>query len=170
MAESETDSRSDLRLLDARKVRVRRDSFGKLHLEIGIEERYGPVHVFRCLPLTQPDRYISLQEEEGAEIGILPQLGELDGESRRLLEEELDLYYLKARVQGIEKVENRNGLLAWYLVTDRGKKTVFIRDRQHIRPLGDGRVILTDIHEAKYEVPRAEMLDDRSRHWLESEM
>ena len=33
-----------------------------------------------------------------------------------------------------------------------------------------GVPILTDIHDAKYEIPRFEDLDERSRHWLEIEL
>jgi len=30
--------------------------------------------------------------------------------------------------------------------------------------------LLTDIHEAKYEIPRFDELDEKSRHWLEIEV
>ena len=88
----------------------------------------------------------------------------------RALERELDLYYLKARVRKINHVEAKNGLITWELLTDMGPKTVHIRDRQHIRPLADGRTILTDIHDAKYEVPPMDQLDEKSRDWLSIEL
>jgi hypothetical protein len=162
-------SKTELRLLDPKKTQLRQDSFGRLNLEVGIEERYGPVKVVRCLPLTQPDRFLSVQDDEGNEIGILGDLRELDSESRKLVEAELELYYLKAQVRAIRKVESRNGIITWDLETDLGPRTVHVRDRQHIRPLKDGRIILTDIHEAKYEIPPMETLDERSRFWLEIE-
>jgi len=161
--------KNDLRLLDPKKVRLRADSFGRLHLELGIEERWGPVRALRSLPLTQPDRFISLQDEEGEEIGLLPDATALDAESRRALTRELEQYYLKARVRAIRRVEARNGVITWELDTDLGPRTVHVRDRQNIRSLADGRTILTDIYEAKYEVPPGDELDDRSRHWLEIE-
>src|SRR3712207_3872489 len=99
--------KSDLRLLDPKRSTLRQDEYGRLRLEIGFEERYGPVRAVRCLPLTQPDRYISIQLEEGEEVGLITDLKELDAESRRAVEQDLDLYYLKAEVQGITKVESR---------------------------------------------------------------
>lgn len=165
----ESSAKSDLRMLDPKKVRVRTDSFERLQLEVGFEERYGPVRAVRCLPLTQPDRYISLQDDEGEEIGILADLSQLDAESRNAVETDLGLYYLKARVTAIHKVENRNGILTWELTTSLGPKTVHLRDRSHIRSLPGGRTILTDIHEAKYELPPLDELDEKSRHWLEIE-
>lgn len=165
----ESTSKSDLRLLDPKKVQVRADSFGRLQLEVGFEERYGPVKAVRCLPLTQPDRYISLQDDEGEEIAIIADLAQLDRESREAIEEELRLYYLKAQITTISKVENRNGIHTWEVMTNLGPKTVHIRDRQHIRSLPGGRTVLTDIHEAKYEIPPVDELDEKSRHWLEIE-
>ena len=161
---------SDLRLLDPKKVQIKTDAYHRLQLEVGIEERYGPVRAVRCLPLTRPGQYISLQDDEGAEIGIIADLADLDRESRKAVEADLDLYYLKVAVQAIQKVEARNGVITWELETDRGPRTVHVRDRQNIRPLPNGRTILTDIHEAKYEIPRFEDLDERSRHWLEIEL
>jgi uncharacterized protein DUF1854 len=161
--------KSDLRLLDPKRVRLRTDSFQRLHLEVGFEERYGPVRAVRCLPLSQPGKFISIQDDEGEEIGIIPDAGDLDGDSRQALEKDLELYYLKAEVQAIKKVESRNGILTWELETSLGPKTVHLRDRQNIRPLPNGRIILTDIHGAKYEIPPIDTLDEKSRSWLEVE-
>ncbi len=163
-------SKSDLRLFDAKQIRLRQDAFGQLHLEVGIEERYGPVRALRALPLNRPHEYIALQDEEGEEIGVLRDMRELDAESRRALEAELEIAYLKAAVTAVRGVESRNGIISWDLETEMGPRRVHVRDRQNIRPLPDGRVILTDIHGARYEVPPLDCLDERSRHWLEIEM
>ena len=165
-----TSENNDLRLLDPRALRIRRDAFNRLHLEIGIEERYSPVRVLRCLPLTRPGEFIAVQDEEGTELGIIASVAELEPESRKAVEEELELYYLKARVLKIHHVEARNGLITWELETDRGPRKVHVRDRQHIRPLPDGRTMLTDIHEARFDIPQAAELDEASRHWLEIEL
>lgn len=163
-------SKSELRLLDPKHTRVRRDPYGRLQLEIGIEERHGPVRALRCLPLTKPDQFISLQDDEGTEIGVIADLETLEGESRKAILEELDFYYLKPRVLRIHKVENKNGIITWDLETDLGPRKVHVRDRQNIRPLGNGRTILTDIHNAKFEVPAPDELDPKSRQWLEIEL
>src|ERR1051325_5697848 len=106
---------SDLRLLDPREIRLKKDPFSRLHLEVGFEERYGPVRAVRCLPLTKPDRFISIQDEEGVEIGIIADVAQLDPESRAAMNEALDFYYLKAQVSSIKKVETKNGIISWEL-------------------------------------------------------
>ena len=163
-------SKTDLRLLDPRAVQLRADALGRLRLQVGIEERYEPVKAVRCLPLTQPERFISFQDEAGDEIGVLEEVASLDPESLRVLRTELEQGYLKARVTKIHRVEARNGIITWELTTDLGEKRVHIRDRNNIRPLPDGRIVLTDIHEGKYEVPPIDQLDEASRKWLEIEL
>jgi len=163
-------SNADLRLLEPKCVRLSRDAFGALRLEIGIEERYEPVRVLRALPLTDPNRFISFTDDEGAEIGILEDPSRLDPESRKILEEEIQLVYLRAEVRSIVKVNPRVGLVSWELDTSLGPRTIYLKDRHDIRPLPDGRIILTDVHGAKYEIPSLDALDDRSRAWLEIEM
>jgi hypothetical protein len=170
MSECVPTAKNDLRLLDPKRVRIQPDAFGRLSLEVGFEERYAPVRALRTLPLTRPSEFISLQDEEGEEIGILADLSQLDAESRRAVESELDTHYLKVRVRSIKHVESKNGLISWQLDTDYGPRQVHVRDRQHIRPLPDGRTILLDIYDARYEVPPRDQLDERSRHWLEIEM
>lgn len=162
--------KSELRLLDPKRTQLRKDSYGRLQLEIGIEERHGPVRALRCLPLTRPDQFISLQDDEGTEIGIIPELSALDPDSRQAVLAELDFYYLKPRVLRIHRVEAKNGIITWDLETDLGPRKVHVRDRQNIRPLGNGRTILTDIHNAKFEIPAADELDPKSRQWLEIEL
>src|SRR5438105_10777794 len=117
--------RGELRLLDPKTVRLERDPFRRLRLCIGFEERYEPVHVVRCLPLTNPDRFLSLQDEEGEEIGIIEDPGGLDAQSLRIVEEELDLGYLNAQVRRILKVIPRQGLVSWEVDTELGPRTVY---------------------------------------------
>ena len=67
-------------------------------------------------------------------------------------------------------VDPRQGLISWDLDTSLGPRTIYLKDRSDIRPLPDGRIILTDVHGAKYQIPPVDQLDDRSRSWLEIEM
>ncbi len=161
--------KGDLRIFDSRKIRLRLDRDNRLQLEIGIEERHGPVTIVRSLPLTQADRFLSLQDEEGEEIGLIRDLNELDPESQKAVTAELELGYLQPQVTAIEKVDARHGVITWHLVTDMGPRVIHVRDRSHIRTLPGGRTILTDIHEGKYEIPPLDQLDAKSRGWLEIE-
>ena len=170
MAAPHVENKADVRLLDARTVKFGLDPFSRLTLEVGIEERYDPVRAVRCLPLTDRDRFISLQDDEGHEIGILETLEGMDRESRRRLEDELDLVYLHPHVTAIHGVETGKGIITWKFSTTIGDREVYVKDRNDIRPLPDGRIVVTDVHGTKYEIPGFDKLDERSRRWLEIEL
>ena len=54
-------------------------------------------------------------------------------------------------------------------ITDRGLRTAHVKERSNIRPLPDGRIMLTDVDGVKYEII-PDQLDERSRSWLEIEV
>src|SRR5688572_3065075 len=115
---------NDLRLLDPKSVTLRADAFGRLWLREGEGEEQGPVQSFRAQPLTNPTRFISLQTDEGEELGLIPDIEALDTNSLAALERDLELYYLKAKVRTIHHVENKNGLITFDLVTDLGERRI----------------------------------------------
>lgn len=161
----------DAGLLDAASLRFFEDDAGALHVDTGIGERFGPLQVQRCRPLTRPRDWILLRElENEREVGIIPALDEVAQPGRAMLERQLEREYVRTRVLAIHHAEAKFGIITWDLETEMGRRTVYLRDRQNIRSLPDGRVILLDIHDGRYEIPPLEQLDEQSRHWLEIEM
>jgi Domain of unknown function (DUF1854) len=153
--------------LDPRAVRARRDERGRLVVTLGggVETVEG-VRPVRAFPLTAPDRQIVLLDTEDRELGVIQELKRLDRESREAIEAELEIAYLVAHVTAIQSVRSRFGVTTWELETDRGPRTAHVKERSDIRPLPDGRIILTDVHGVQYEIPTPEELDERSRSWL----
>jgi hypothetical protein len=124
------------------------------------------VRPVRAFPLTAPDRQIVLLDAEDRELGVIQELKRLDRESREAIEAELEIAYLVAHVTAIHSVRSRFGVTTWELDTDRGPRTAHVKERSDIRPLPNGRIILTDVHGVQYEIPPPEALDERSRSWL----
>jgi hypothetical protein len=166
-AERESSPGGDLQFLDPRAVRARRNALGQLVVTLGggVETVEG-VRPVRAFPLTAPDRQIALLDAEDRELGVIRELKRLDRESRAAIEAELEIAYLVARVQVIHSVRSRFGVTTWELETDRGPRTAHVKERSDIRPLPDGRIILTDVHGIQFEIPPPAELDDRSRSWL----
>ena len=160
----------DVCILDPRTAHLRRDEFGRLTLEIGVCERHHPVRLLRCLPLSDPERFISVRGDDDHEIGLIRELAELDADSQRVADEELTLHYLKAKVLSVQKIERRNGLLCWEMETDLGPRTTYLRSRRDARFMDDGHIVLTDIHGGKFEMAPIAELDPRSRRWVEGEI
>jgi hypothetical protein len=160
----------DLCFLDPRDVRARRNERGKLVVTLGAGvQTVEDVRPLRAFPLTAPDRQIVLLDAEDHELGVIRELKALDRESREAIEAELEVAYLVPRVKNIRSVISRFGVTTWELETDRGVRTAHVKERTDIRPLPDGRIILTDVDGVRYEIPPVEELDERSRVWLEIE-
>jgi hypothetical protein len=157
----------DLQFLDPRQIRVRRNERQKLVVTLGcgVETLEG-IRPIRAFPLTSPDRQIVLLDVEDNELGVIRDLKALDRETREAIEAELEIAYLVTRVQEIRSVLSRFGVTTWDLETDRGPRVAHVKERSDIRPMPDGRIILTDVDGVKYEIPPLDELDERSRSWL----
>jgi len=157
------------RYLDVRDLRLFRDDFGKLHLQVG-GRKYKGVRPVRLFPISAPNQEIAFQDAEGKEIGILKEMKALDADSRRCLDEELELIYFVPRVTAIKGVISRHGTTTWDLETDRGPRRIHVKDRSDIRRLPGRRVLLVDVFGLKHDIPDYTQLDERSRALLEQEM
>src|SRR5690349_16932857 len=74
---------------DPNIISFRRDAWGCLLLERSGGSEPTVVEPVRCFPLTHPTEHVSLLDIEGREVLRIASLNELDGEQRRLLEQEL---------------------------------------------------------------------------------
>jgi Domain of unknown function (DUF1854). len=84
---------AELVWLDPKQLRFFKEK-GILRLTIGEERSYWKVQVYRCFPLTDPNRYISVRDAMNREIGLIRDLSELSQDSRKVVEEELERRYL----------------------------------------------------------------------------
>ncbi len=159
----------EVRFLDPQKLRLFRNPFYELCLEIEGEGIYTKVRPVKAFPLTRPHQYIAFYTETGEEIGILPRLKHLPSESKKTLLEELELIYFSPKILSIKKVQSHHGATTWEVETDRGSRTLHVRERGDIRLLPKGRVVITDINGVRFEIENLDQLDERSRLLLEQE-
>ena len=87
------------RYLDAAELIFTRSEVGTARLEIQDEVCHLRVVVRRLMPLSNPEKYISLAADEDTEIGILVNPSELAPESLKILREELDKRYFTPTIQ-----------------------------------------------------------------------
>ena len=159
---------SETPFLDPAAVTLAADPFGKLCLTLNGITHAG-VRPLRALPLNAPRRWIFLLDAEDKEIGILPDTAGLAGDSLAALEAELDLAYFVTRITRIVGVRARHGVTTWNLETERGAKTIHVKDRGDIRHLPAGHILFADVYGMKYEIPDIAQLDQRSRDFIETD-
>ncbi|MBD3243252.1 MAG: DUF1854 domain-containing protein [Chitinivibrionales bacterium] len=165
----QTDIDTEFRHLAPSEIEISRDGGNKLRLRTVGGDTFDAVKPVRAFPLTSPDNCVFLMDAEGSEIGLIPDVKQLEEKSRRILEEELSQEYFVTRVDAIKSVKSRHGVTTWGLITERGDRTIHVKDRTDIRKLPGRRVLFTDVEGMRYEVPNAEQLDNRSQNLLDSE-
>jgi hypothetical protein len=153
-------------LLDSKSLTLELDAAGKLWAIVhGSGERIF-VLARRAFPLTQPSQYISLLDEQGKECACFSSLEELAPEPRGALERALsegDFLPLITRISSVTQEATR---ALWRVETDHGATEFVVDQEDHVRPLEDGRHLISDAHGMRYLVPVPRNLDPASRKIL----
>jgi len=153
--------------LDPTKIRIIRDSHRRVLLKVGEEEKVV-YRVMRSFPLTGPEKYLSLADEEGKELGMIRQLKDLDPSSRKILEEELERAYFVPIIKRILAVKELYGGVTDIAVeTDRGYREFELRSKETIRFVGLSRIMITDVDGNRYEIRDMGAMDARSKSLIE---
>jgi len=157
---------SQLRMIDARKVRFTKVG-ARLDITLEGDKTYEKVTIRRAFPLSLPTSFHSVRDSDNKEIGMLCELTNLDTESRRLLDLELERRYMVAIIRKIVKVTERFGTVDWDVETDRGECRFTTRDlRENTIRVGASHYLLTDVENNRFEVPDLNALDQNSQSLL----
>ncbi|MDI7276882.1 MAG: DUF1854 domain-containing protein [Anaerolineae bacterium] len=156
----------ELCLLDPQKLRFSYSPIGAVRLEIAGERCYLSVEIARSFPIDEEDHYLSVRnalDEEHPEIGMIADVEGLDPESRLVVQEELYRRYFVPRILTITRLKEEFGVLNFDVETDRGPREFSVRNPQeHLREIGDERMLVIDIDGCRYEIPDLRQLDRKS--------
>ena len=170
-AERPYDLQNELTLLDPAHLRLFRDRFEDLNLELEDGRTVGPVTAHRAFPITAEEGFIVLRDGDGQEVGVVQQVAKLDPTSRQVLDAALERTYFAPRITSVNSIKEEFHVPRWDVMTDRGPRVFQIRSsRSDIRPLGGGRVLLRDADGNRYEIPNYHKLDPDSRALVESQV
>jgi len=158
-------------LLDIRKIRLYLDEFADLVLEGHGDEPVRGVRTTRCFPISAGDRFIALSQNSGGEIGIVPNVDELDQISQQALRTELERSYFRPRITQIHSITEQYHVPRWDVETDRGPRIFELRSsRRDMRVLGGGRVLIRDVDGNLYEILDHRQLDPQSRTIIDTQI
>ena len=161
---------NEIHLLDAKQVKIRRNSSGELEVELPDRSVYSPVTPVRALPLSHPDQFIAFLDEDKNELGMIEDIGRLRKADRRMLKEELEKCYFMPKITKIHSIVGRFGISRWDVNTDRGPVQFDLRTRSDVQPFDDGRVLIKDIDGVRYEIPNYHRLDLNSAALVETQI
>lgn len=161
-----------IRYIDGPEVRITQN--GKIFIDIEFffsEERYEELEAHRLFPKSGTDKYISLMTHDGEVIAVIRDLAALDSESAAAVSNALTEYYLIPKITRFISMSEKFFIWIWTAETDHGVISFEIRDHiASIKQLYDGRILIKDADDNRYEVPDITKLDKRSRHMLEPKL
>ncbi len=131
--------------------------------ELYTGEKFTMLEPHRLFPVSGLMHYISLLDEEGNEQMIIRNIDNLLPESKEALLDCLNERYMIPKITRLVKRTEKFEIWMWTVETDRGEYTFeIINSYQSIKILYDGRILIKDGNDNRYEIPDLYALDKRS--------
>jgi len=156
-----------LPLLEPEGLVLERGADARLRLRLRDGRAWEGVKAACSFPHTDRNHFIHLSDSEDQEIGLIEDLERLEPESRRVLAEALETHYFVPEILRIDTLASRFGVTTWKVVTDRGPREFEVRNREDIRRLPNGQMLIIDSDGNRFGIPHRRTLDARSRALLE---
>lgn len=167
--EQEVEEMTALRYLTKDNAVFARTEGGFVSLEFD-GKKWGRVQVVRLFPFTEPDQFISIRtvEERSKEIGVIEDMKKVSGETRKMLEEQLNLHYFTPVIQKVLDIKDEYGYAYFHVLTDRGecRFTINMGGNAVVR-LTDTRLLITDLDENRFEIPDVLQLSQKEQRKLD---
>lgn len=162
-------SAAGIRYLDPQKIRFfKPESAARLRVEIDDDRCLIDAIVRRAFPMSRTESYFSVQNSDGEEVGILRSLEDLDHDSRKLVEGEIDRRYFTPKILQIKSLKQEGGMWTFEVATSRGPCTFFVRNwRDSSHEMSPGRFVIQSVDGQRFEVENYEALDTRSQVLIE---
>ena len=157
--------------IDGDEVRITRTDLTSLKLEVYNGKTYCPLEPIRLFPSSGITKYISLVDENGSEVAIIRDLEKLLPESKEAVLECLDEYYIVPKILRILARKEKYGNITWTVETNRGIHAFDILNTStDIKTLYDGRILIKDSNDNRYEIENVKKLDKSSLNLLKYDM
>lgn len=157
--------------INSDEVRFTKSGQCTVDAEFFTGEKFYSLQPRRLFPVSGLTRYITLLDENGVEVAVIRNVDDLMDESREVIKECLEEYYLIPKIIHLLQTSEKYGILKWKVETDRGIKEFDIKNRHHdIKTFYDGRVLVRDSDDNRYEIPDYTKLDKKSLKLLIAEL
>ena len=152
------------RYIEGPEIRLTENDKIFVDAEFYTGEKFYELELHRMFPITGLTKYIALMDSEGNEIAVIRDINDLMPESREVVQNCLREYYMIPRITRFIKMSERFKIWMWTAETDKGICTFEIRNHlTAIKPLYDGRVLIKDANDNRYEIPDVNVLDKHSK-------
>jgi hypothetical protein len=165
-----------MKIMTQDEIRFQRSETGALTCRLSNGTVHEHLHCVTLFPLTLPDQFVSVIKEvdqETEEIGIIPALDGFDKEQRQLVSRAIEERYFVPEILDIirlktKRVKRGPSFDEWELVTNRGKKIIYLfNPRENLSVNNAGVIIVTDMEKNRYKISNLEKLPQQARQLIE---
>ena len=146
---------------------LHRDSFGQLVLTGPDGITHAGVEPARAFPITAPREGISMLGGDGHELAWIPRLDEVPAETRRLIDEELEVRGFMPEIRRITGISGYATPCTWQVETDKGHTRFILKAEEDIRRLTAPALLIVDSRGIQFLIRDRRALDDASRRILD---
>jgi len=125
------------------------------------------VEPIRAFPIAEPDRGISICDDQGHELFWIERLADLPAEARAAIELDLSRREFIPIIQRIVRMAAFAEPSEWEVETDRGPTRFLLGNEEDVHRLDGGRAMIVDTNGVRYLIPDTNKLDHHSRRILE---
>ena len=163
---------AEVRMLDPRSLQFAATDGGFLALTVTGDVgagHYPRINAFRTFPLSAADRYLSLRDADGNEIGILESLADLPSDQAALLRHELERRYFTPVIERIRSLKEEFGYSYWLVDTDAGQRRFTVQSgKNNVTAVSDSRLLIVDVDGNRFFVDHYRRLDRTVLRTLET--
>lgn len=128
----------------------------------------GRVLFHRAFPYERPNEFISVQDEDGKEYGIIKNLADFEGKGKDIIDEALRRKYFCPEIKKINSLEEQFGYSLWEVETDVGPMELVLKDTfGSIIRISDTYLVIVDVSGNRYLLPDVSKLDRKSYRRIE---
>ncbi len=122
----------------------------------------------RAFPFLHHNTYISVQDSEKKELGMIRNIADFPEDIAILLKRELERMYYCPRLLSIFSIKENFGYSHWKVTTETGDMTFTLQDTfRSIFRFGEDTVIITDIDGNRFQIQSLAELDPKSYKKIE---
>lgn len=134
----------------------------------GETKDYERVFLHRVFPYEENEKYISVLDGDGNELGMIRELDDFDGSGKDILKKELERKYFILKIKKVYDINERYGFSYWETESDEGKLSFTLQDTSRsLTRVNSDRVYINDIDGNRYEIESLKALDRKSLKKLE---
>lgn len=131
-------------------------------------EEHNRIWLHRAFPFDLLDEYISVQNKDQEEIGLIRSLADFDKAAQEILRGELEHKYYTPKITKILSLKEAHGYSFWQVESDAGELQFTLQDTfRNLLRVGEDKVYVFDNYGNRYVIESLEGLDRHSLRKIE---